>query len=356
MKRHDVDVVVVGLGPAGASAAGIAAQTGLKVLGVERNPELGLPVQCAEFVPSPMVGYTRKDGVLQQRISRMRTFLPSGDAVESDFPGIMIDRAKFDQALAQDAADAGAKLVCSTRLVQLDIEEGVAVFEQPTAMLQVKYRLLIAADGPHSTVGKLMGLPALPIVHTRQYCVPLLNPHDATDIWLSDDFPGGYGWLFPKGCVANLGLGIDKRYQADLKLPLDNLHAQLAAVGVVGNEVLSRSGGAIPVGGLRRHIAYDRIMFVGDAAGLTHPITGAGISAAVLSGERAGEAAAEYIAHGRSGALQDYEEDIQDQYETTLLRACKQRTRLMQGWRTALAREDDFMRQGWIAFNEYFND
>lgn len=62
-------------------------------------------------------------------------------------------------------------------------------------------------------------------------------------------------------------------------------------------------------------------MFVGDAAGLTHPITGAGIAAAVQSGERAGLAAAEYI-RGDGQALAVYDEDMREQYRPTLERAC----------------------------------
>ena len=60
--------------------------------------------------------------------------------------------------------------------------------------------------GPTARVAR--GLPALPLIHTRQYTVPLTQPYADTDIWLSDEFPGGYAWLFPKGGVANLGLGV----------------------------------------------------------------------------------------------------------------------------------------------------
>ena len=65
------------------------------------------------------------------------------------------------------------------------------------------------------------------MVHTRQYTVPLQRPAADTDIWLSPEYPGGYGWLFPKGRLANLGVGADKRLAADLKGPLDRLHRRL---------------------------------------------------------------------------------------------------------------------------------
>jgi flavin-dependent dehydrogenase len=93
---------------------------------------------------------------------------------------------------------------------------------------------------------------------------------------------------------------------------------------------------------------------VGDAAGLTHPITGAGIAAAVVSGELAGSAVARFLADGDAEALAEYEEDLRDQYETSLVRAVARRQALDRIWRTQAANDDLEMRRGWIAFEEYF--
>lgn len=351
-----VDVLVIGLGPGGASAAMKAATAGLRVLGIERNRRIGEPVQCAEFIPTPMGKYAKAEGVLEQKITGMKTILPSGAVEESEFPGLMIHRDKFDQAIAEQARQAGAELREATRIIALDAEAHIATIKKESSEEQIHYRVLIAADGPHSPVAEMLGLSPLAIVHTRQYTVPLLVPYEDTDIWVSDEFPGGYGWLFPKGQIANVGLGIDKRFDDDLKAPLDTLHAQLVEQGVVGKEILGRTGGAIPVGGLRKHLVEGDVMFVGDAAGLTHPITGAGISAAVVSGERAGQAAAEYLLNGDDDALADFEEDVRDQFEATLQRAVKRRAFLNEHWRTPAANDDDTMRRGWIAFEEYFAD
>lgn len=349
-----VDVMVVGLGPAGGAAAHAAARGGLSVLAVDRRKTVGVPVQCAEFVPLPMGKYARGDGVLLQRILGMKSILPSGAVEATAFPGLMIDRAAFDQAIVSQASAAGADVRLETRLVSLDRKAGRAVLKGPEGRLAVSFRMLVAADGPHSTVAELSGLPELEIVYTRQYTVPLTTPYEDTDIWLSDEFPGGYGWLFPKGGLANLGLGADKRFAADLKKPLDALHRQLMAQGRVGGEISYRTGGAIPVGGLREHLVLDNTLFVGDAAGLTHPITGAGIPAAVLSGERAGQAAVAWLQDQDEDALADFEEDVRDQFETTLERAVARRREMLQYWRTEAAKQDAMHRHGWIAFPEYF--
>ncbi len=349
------DVLVIGLGPAGAAAACAACVGGLSVIAVERRRQIGVPVQCAEFIPQPLGAYAQGEGVILHNITGMKSVLPSGTVTHSAFPGLMIDRAAFDQALAAQAQQMGAQLLLESSLQTLNFEAKMALVQTPQGMQQVRYRLLIAADGPHSTVAAALGLPELDVVYTRQYTVPLRRPYADTDILLSNDYPGGYGWLFPKGDLANLGLGLDKQYAADLKKPLDTLHLQLQADGLVGSQITARTGGAIPVGGLREYLHAGHTLFVGDAAGLTHPITGAGIPAAVISGERAGQAAVDFLQLGKTRALQDYEEDIRDQFEASIMRAVARRQWMAQYWNTEAAKADALHRRGWIAFSEYFD-
>jgi geranylgeranyl reductase family protein len=352
--RQEVDVLVVGLGPAGACAARTAAASGASVIAVERRGAVGVPVQCAEFVPLPMGKHALASEVFQQRIDAMTTILPSGERVVSDFPGIMIDRAQFDQALARAARAAGAEALLETVLDGVDAARSIAVVRRNGDVREIHYRVLVAADGPLSRVGASLGLPSLETVDTRQYTVPLLRRYAHTDVFLSADYPGGYAWLFPKGDVANLGVGMDTRLAPDLKTPLDALHEQLAGRGLVGMDVIRRTGGPIPVGGLRERLAVGNVLFAGDAAGLTHPITGAGIAAAVISGEAAGSNAARFRA-GEAGAPADYEEDVRDQFETTLARAVARRRSMTRFWTQPEARADAMHHRGWIAFPEYFD-
>ncbi len=352
--NRSVDVLIIGLGPAGAAAALAAAEKGLSVIAVDRRREIGVPVQCAEFIPLPLGKYARSDGVIYQTIRGMKSYLPSGTMEDTAFPGLMIDRAAFDQALARQARELGAELWLDSRLTDLDPGRNCARIKTAEGEAMIDYRLLIAADGPHSAVATALNLPELEVVSTRQYTVPLTREYADTDIWLSADYPGGYAWLFPKGKWANLGLGLDKRYADDMKIPLDALHKQLVDQQLVGTEIAYRTGGAIPVGGMRERLVVDSVLFTGDAAGLTHPITGAGISAAVISGERAGLAAAAYLRNSQATALADFEEDIRDQFEVTLQRAVERRRWLNQYWLTEAAERDDLHRKAWIAFPDYF--
>lgn len=348
----DCDVLVVGLGPAGGTAAAAAAEAGLDVIAVERRTQIGLPVQCAEFIPAPLGSYARAAGIEQQRIRSMRTWLPSGTVRETGFTGIMIDRAAFDAALAERAQQAGARLLTGA------VFEGLAAGNRARVhcrgqRLQIRHALLIAADGPASRLAHSLGLPALKTVPARQYTVRLRRPREHTDIWLSPDYPGGYAWLFPKGEWANVGLGFDRRFAPDLKAPLDRLHRRLVASADVGEAIRCRTGGLIPVGGLRPALVHRNILFAGDAAGFTHPVSGAGIPAAVISGEAAGKACAGYLA-GDAAALLAYEADMRDQFGASAARALRARQRLESVWNTPAAGGDAAHRQSWIAFDEYY--
>ena len=344
---------MIGLGPAGSSAAAAAARAGLAVIAVERKKVVGIPVQCAEFIPLPMSSYANTE-VRAQPIAGMATYLPSGARAERAFGGLMIRRDRFDQALAKNAEGCGALLWTDAALRGIDAEEQVARVSTASGLREIGYRVLVAADGPLSSVAACLGLPRLPVVTTRQYTVPLARAQNDTDIWLSARYPGGYAWLFPKGSVANLGLGLDPALEDDMKGPLDELHASLAREGRVGAEVLLRTGGPIPVGGLRERIVEGNALFVGDAAGLTHPITGAGIAPAVASGERAGAAAARALS-GERRALADYEEEMREEFGPALERALVARRRMADIWNTPAAEHDAEHRRGWIAFPEYFS-
>jgi digeranylgeranylglycerophospholipid reductase len=344
------DVLVVGLGPAGSSAARAAASRGLHVIAVEKRARIGEPVQCAEFISQAIARYACGSGVKRQTIDGMRTILPSGQTHHSPFSGLTIDRAKFDRQLAQRSREAGAELRLRTTLTALDLPARIATVRCGAETKVIGFRLLIAADGPRSKVGALAGLPAFSAVRSLQIAVPLAVPLSDTFVWLSATTPGGYAWLFPRGNEANLGLGMEGADPGARKQALGTLHGRLVADGMVGREILRRTGGAIPVGGLRSPLVFGTVLFAGDAAGMTHPITGAGIAAALLSGEAAGVAAADYLS-GRNRALQDYELEMRELYGPSFQRALRARA-------ASVHRADDSVgcryRRGWVAFEEYF--
>jgi digeranylgeranylglycerophospholipid reductase len=354
LPSETVDVLVVGLGPAGSSAARVAALAGARVLAVDRKRQAGVPVQCAEFVPQ-LLGQDSSTLAMShaQSISAMTTFVAEACPHTKDqFPGHMIDRTVFDAALVERARAAGARCEFGAAFRNIDAD-GISVLSDGR---KVRSRVVIGADGPHSVVGRAVGRANVDLVETRQISVPLLQPFEATDIFLSADIPGGYGWLFPKKNVANLGVGVAPRWRSQLKPLLDRLHARLIAEQRVGPDVLFHTGGAIPVGGMIGPVAAmgaSEILLAGDAAGLTNPVTGAGINAAIQSGELAGRAAARAIA-GFADAATTYAEDLDDLLKPSLDRALRRRSELLDIHNVGRKPSTTELQRGWIAFPEYW--
>jgi digeranylgeranylglycerophospholipid reductase len=333
------DVVVLGLGPAGASAAAEAARRGGKVIALDRKREAGLPVQCAELVPALL---DVDAGAVRQQVASMVTFVED-DAphVKRDFPGRMLDRARFDASLVEAARRAGADIRLSCFVARINSYGVIELGDGRTLSAPV----IVGADGPRSRAGKALGAVNRELVETRQITVPLLEAHAATDIFLSATIPGGYGWLFPKGAAANLGAGVSPAFKARLRPIVARLHANLRQEGRVGAAVSALTGGAIPVGGMLKPWGFledTLVLLAGDAAGLANPVTGAGIAAAVHSGRLAGQAAASREFHA-------YEEELEDVYRTPLERALERRRELLQS-----KLEKAALRRGWIAYPEYW--
>ena len=126
MERLKCDILVVGAGPAGSSAARAAAGRGLDVLVVERRDTIGVPVQCAEYIPAPLLGEIDPEpDFVVQSVRGMKTILPDGGTEFMRAPGLMIRRDLFDQSLARAAEEKGARLLTSTRVLRM--EEGEVV-------------------------------------------------------------------------------------------------------------------------------------------------------------------------------------------------------------------------------------
>ena len=351
---EQADVLVVGLGPAGASAARAAAAAGCKVIAIDRKQRAGHPVQCAEFVPS-MLSPTI-DAVTATRcqpIRAMQTFVENEEPDwQGHFPGVMVDRAAFDAHLVESAREAGAECRFDAGLAMMTTDGTACVHDGSL----IRADVIVGADGPRSRVGKAIGQVNRELVAARQVTVPLSVPHQATDIFLSADYPGGYGWLFPRGEVANLGIGVNLAARDCLKAALEALRQSLVREGRIGDSIGATTGGSIPVGGMLEpigHLEQRVVLLAGDAAGLTNPVTGAGISAAVMSGTLAGEAAAG-LRSGDAEARTDYAEELNDLFGAAIDRAQRRRREVLGSYRCGGTPGEQELRGGWIAYPDYW--
>lgn len=346
------DVLVVGAGPAGSSAALAAADAGADVILMDRRREIGVPVQCAELIPAPLlreVPVTAQS--VAQRTKEMVTHLPDGSVECTDAPGAMLDRASFDSELAEAAARAGSRLVTGTRLVSLS--GGRAVVEQtPGTAVIVEARAVVGADGPLSTVGESVGLRNVDFAVAKQVTTLLKEPLDAAHIFFDPLYRGGYGWLFPKGETANLGVAVERSSGDVLDAALDRLVEATRELGLIlGRHVLARTGGLIPVGGPLGGARDGAVLLAGDAAGQTHPITGAGIHAAVSCGRLAGKSAAAFVRSGDPADLDGYTEAWRADWIDVLRTAARRRVELIERWDTDLTAA---VRRCWVVFPEYY--
>ena len=341
------DVLVVGAGPAGGTAAYILSKGGAKVLLVDTKKRVGFPVQCAEFVPLQLSHsfpeFFTKDTVVQ-RIKDMVHMTPWGETTRMDSPGFMVRRDRFDSLISELAVKNGAKLMLRTKF--LGFEDGKVWLERlgTGERFSVEVDFIVGADGPRSKVAKLTGDHTRTFLTTAQVSMPLREKLSDLLVYFREYIPGGYGWVFPKGDTANVGVGIDPEFGFSLFEVLERFKKEVVAEGIVEDKVLSRTGGWIPAEGIKDPVRGN-VLLVGDAGGFCHPITGAGIANAVLTGAMAGEAVL-------CGSPEDYKEEALEVFGETVSRAVRKRVKYMKSWDNL----EFVIPRTWIAFEEYWKE
>jgi digeranylgeranylglycerophospholipid reductase len=354
MKSITCDILIIGAGPAGSSAAIAAAKKGMEVLVVEQRSEIGVPVQCAEYIPAPLVGQLNLGtGFVVQKVSKMRTILPDGSATDMAAPGFVIERDRFDQRLAGKARKLGAKFLLSAKAIQLTAKGHVVIKKKAGEMVLIAPRVIISADGPRSRTALWCSAPDRNLLPAAQYKMRLCSPMNHTEIYLSPHIYGGYGWLFPKGDSANVGLGMKRSSSNPHKIHslLGEFAEKLKKEGKIKGDPFGSTAGWIPSKPLEKTV-YSNILLVGDAAGHTHPITGAGIFTAVSCGRMAGSWAAEAIRKSDHGILTKYDLEWRDLFGHTLNRAYEKRRLMEQKW----DRFHRIIKSCWIGFREYYKN
>jgi geranylgeranyl reductase family protein len=353
--KNSYDIVVIGAGPAGASAARAAAQKGVKVLMIDRRQRIGIPVQCAEFVAQWVSRYAHfSSKSILQRIETMITHLPDGTFYEIKGPGYMLDRSLFDKELAASAVLSGAKISIETKALGLS-QEGLIV-EQGSKKEVIQSKVFIGADGAHSSIGRLVGRPNLKTIVGLQYEVILPKPQSHVDIFFHKDYEGGYAWFFPKGETANVGVGVIPEKTNLLLGLLDHFLDHLVELRKLSSvEIIAKTGGSIPCGKPRKTV-FGNTLLVGDAAGHAHPITGAGILNAVVGGEIAGRVAAEAADHGDLRYLENYEMEWHETFGESLSYGALKREFLEENWNEPGVCFEELIRKTWVGFKEYYED
>lgn len=305
-----LDVIVVGGGPAGATAAEELAQAGLRVALLDRG---GRIKPCGGAIPPRLIrDFDIPDDQIAARISTARMISPSGRrvdiAIENGFVG-MVDRERFDPFLRNRAAAAGAELVAGTftGLFRNGAGIHVAYRDKTTgAAGQLSARLVIGADGARSDVARaeVPGGERIPYVIAYHEVIEApdgggYDPARCDVVYDGAISPDFYGWVFPHGARASVGMGT-ARGDVDLKRATADLRA---ASGLAGCATLRREGAPLPLKPLDRWDNGRDVVLAGDAAGVVAPSSGEGIYYAMLGGRLAAEAAMATLSSGRARDL-----------------------------------------------------
>jgi geranylgeranyl reductase family protein len=316
-----MSVLVVGAGPAGATAARSLAAAGVTVRLLDRSkfPRNkpcggGISLRVLGRFPYLEPALARID---TQRLSRLHLEGPDGCSTlvrSSGDAALMIRRVEFDALLVALAEEAGAELVTGVDVVAASQDErGVRLMSRDGRCFEAP--LVIAADGVHSVVARRLGInpgwpaPSLALDMMEEAPRATLRDADPSTMWVAYGINGGpgYGYVFPKRGHVNVGIGyVLDHYRREVDAhPYDVQCAfvnQLRDRGVIdGTSTRAHfTPFLIPVGGPLRHPGRGRVVVAGDAGGFVNGFTAEGIYYAMVSGDLAARAVIDAVRHGAS--------------------------------------------------------
>ena len=301
------DAAVIGGGPMGSLAAGRMARDGLRVVVFEKDAEPGLSTVCAGGMSADVAPFIElPDEIIERRLSCLRLIV-GAQVREWRFPDpayLTIDRGRFDRHLARRAAEQGAEFRLGARVTHADPRTGIVRARISGGEHEVRARVILFADGPHSLARRTAGFETRPAGELR-YCALQADLESVANDFPALEFtadaarnPFGYSWIFPKKDYLSVGLGrltcvpgpslvrlLDEfiRSRKDLK----------------GLRVLRRRGAIIPAGPAPTLTAGCGLL-IGDAAGMVNPLTGGGYVCGFRSADIAATACAKAL-HGSTG-------------------------------------------------------
>jgi geranylgeranyl reductase len=313
------DAVVIGGGPAGATAAETLAKKGKQVLLLDKR---GRIKPCGGAIPPRLIkDFEIPDELLVAKAKSARMVSPVGKTVDipidNGFVG-MVDRAQFDEWLRKRAVAAGA--IREDGLFETLTREGeLARIHYRTRgprdgasgeIKSVLTKAVIGADGAKSQVGRSAGVKGCAeanyvfayheIIKTPANTPSSFDVSRCDVVYQKPISPDFYGWVFPHGDTISIGTG-----SADKGFSLRNAVAKLRAdVGLEGAELIRHEGAPLPMKPLKKWDDGRQVVLAGDAAGVVAPASGEGIYYAMLGGQLAGEAVYEFVQSSDPAKLQ----------------------------------------------------
>jgi digeranylgeranylglycerophospholipid reductase len=304
--KNKTDVVVVGAGPAGSSAARIAAKSGLDVIILEKQAEVGKHVQCGEGVTcninriDPEIRLKKEH--IASKIGTLKIILPNGTTLvlgrrNPHTDGYIINRDLYDHYLAEKAEKYGAEIRTESPALEPIIKKkrvrGVVVHNKHNHEKYELYgKVVVAADGISSLIGKEAGLPVqleesevCPCAESRFSNIEV-DPH-IIEVWfLPEGSMQGYAWVFPKSNnVANVGIGVMSHVLHQKGLNVQDILDNFIKKRFYNQnpKPILKMNGVVPLG-ICRQLVAPGICLCGDSGRMVSPISGAGIENSIKAG------------------------------------------------------------------------
>ena len=286
------DAIIIGTGPAGATAARHVAAAGLNTLLLEKDtlPRVKTCGGAVSEYALSNLDIEIPDSIIERECFgvRVRYEALQLESETREILSVMVSRDKFDHHLANCAVDAGAELMDGVRVRSVHTDENCAVVETTAGTFRSK--VVIGADGVNSVCAKNVR-PFFTLQETAfalEAEMPASN--ECIDEYILNKgeihfgvIPKGYGWVFPKD--GHFSVGIAGMSQG-LSRPMDAYRDFLKGLGF---DYVKPRGHFVPIGGLDRKTYANRTLLVGDAAGYVDAFLGEGIAYAIASGNMAAE-------------------------------------------------------------------
>jgi digeranylgeranylglycerophospholipid reductase len=325
------DVVVVGGGPVGSYAALHLAKLGVKTAVFEEHPSIGFPSHCAGHISirslRGMELYPLPKGIVENTFCAANFHSPAGTkfSLHLSCPvTVALNRARFDQYIAEQAQEAGASFVLASRVQSLRMTDGyvkgVKVVRGGVEE-QVSSKIVVDAEGISSRLLRQTGLKALKpsgLVYAVEAEMENVQNVElnAVEVYFGKSYaPGFYGWLIPRpdgsakvGLATNTGNPHEYLKRLMTKHPVASQQLAKAKITQVGYH-------AITLGGPINRSYADGFLAVGDCASQVKPTTGGGVIFGLTCAKTAAEVASQALNRGdvSSNFLKNYQKKCSDQ-------------------------------------------